>query len=134
MNFTQGMCDIMSIAWQVLCLLNLFLLPNITFWMTLQSSPHADCQVLWCLDRMRYLYCISLATQKTTHKISLFQKLAKIICDFHTGDARYHVNCMASFVSPRSISAAKNASKEYKNTDPAFDDVIGEILKDKSRL
>ena len=58
----------------------------------------------------------------------LIGKLAKIICDFHTGDAQYHVNSMPSFVSPRSISAAKNASKEYKNTDPAFDDVIGEIL------
>ena len=54
--------------------------------------------------------------------------------EFHTGDVRYHVNCMASFVSPKSISAAKNASKEDKNTDPAFDDVIGEKLKDKSRL
>ena len=26
--------------------------------------------------------------------------------DLHAADARYHVNCMASFMSPKSISAA----------------------------
>ena len=41
---------------------------------------------------------------------------------------------MASFISPKSISAAKNASKEDENTDPAFDEVIGEMLKDMSRF
>ena len=56
------------------------------------------------------------------------------LSDLHAADVRYHVNCMASFMSPKSISAAKNASKEDENTDPAFDEVIGEILKDKSRL
>ena len=29
-------------------------------------------------------------------------------------------------MSPKSISAAKNASKEYENTDPAFDEVIAQ--------
>ena len=34
----------------------------------------------------------------------------------------------------KSISAAKNASlKEDENTDPAFDEVIGKMLKDRSR-
>ena len=58
------------------------------------------------------------------------------LSDLHAVDARYHVNCMASFMSPKFISAAKNASKEDENTDPAFDEVIGdhEMLKDKSRL
>ena len=56
------------------------------------------------------------------------------LSDLHAADARYHVNCMASFMSPKSISAAKNASKEDENTDNAFDEVIGEMLKDKSRL
>ena len=37
-------------------------------------------------------------------------------------------------MSPKSISAAKNASKDDKNTDPACDEIIGEVLKDKSRL
>ena len=50
------------------------------------------------------------------------------LSDLHAADVRYHVNCMASFMSPKSISAAKNASKEDENTDPAFDEVIGEIL------
>ena len=56
------------------------------------------------------------------------------LSDLHAADARYHVNCMASFMSPKSISAAKNASKEDENTDHAFDEVIGEMLKDKSHL
>ena len=52
----------------------------------------------------------------------------------HAADARYHVNCTASFMSPKSISAAKNASKEDENTDTGFDEVIGGMLKDSSRL
>ena len=56
------------------------------------------------------------------------------LSDLHAADARYHANCMASFMSPKSISAAKNASKEDENTDPAFDEVIAEMLKDRSRL
>ena len=56
------------------------------------------------------------------------------LSDLHAADARYHINCMASFMSPKSISAAKNASKEDENTEPAFDEVIGKMLKDKSRL
>ena len=30
--------------------------------------------------------------------------------DLHAADERYHVNCMASFMSPKSISASTNAS------------------------
>ena len=30
------------------------------------------------------------------------------LSEFHTGDVQYHVNCMASFVSPKSISAVKH--------------------------
>ena len=56
------------------------------------------------------------------------------LSDLHAADARYHVNCMASFMSPKSVSAAKNASKDDENTDPAFDEIIGEMLKDKSLL
>lgn len=56
------------------------------------------------------------------------------LSNLHAADARYDVNFMASFMSPKSISAAKNASKEDENTDHAFDEVIGEMLKDKSRL
>ena len=56
------------------------------------------------------------------------------LSDLHAADARYHVNCMASFMSPKSVSAAKNASKDDEDTDPAFDEIIGEMLKDKSRL
>lgn len=37
-------------------------------------------------------------------------------------------------MSLKSISAAKNASNKDENTNPAFDQVIGEILKDRSRL
>jgi hypothetical protein len=56
------------------------------------------------------------------------------LSDLHAADARYHVNCMTSFMSHNSISAAKNVSKENKNTDPAFDQVIDEMSKDRSRL
>ena len=41
---------------------------------------------------------------------------------------------MYHIMSPKSISTAKNASKEDENTDPAFDEVIGEMLKDQYQL
>ena len=56
------------------------------------------------------------------------------LSDLHAADARYHGNCMTSFMSHNSISAAKNVLKENKNTDPAFDQVVDEMSKDRSRL
>ena len=59
----------------------------------------------------------------------LFTDLLGALSDLHGADAQYHVNCMASFMCRKSISAAKNASKEDENTDPAFDEVIVEMSR-----
>ena len=56
------------------------------------------------------------------------------LSDLHAADARYHVDCMTSFMSANSIAAAQNASKVNVNEDPAFDSVTEEMVKDKSRL
>ena len=42
------------------------------------------------------------------------------LSDLHAANARYHVNCITSFMSLKPISAVKNASKEDENTDPAI--------------
>ena len=56
------------------------------------------------------------------------------VSDLHAADARYHVNCMTSFMSPKSVSAAINNSQEEEKADPAFDSVIDEMSKDRSRM
>lgn len=56
------------------------------------------------------------------------------ISDLHAADARYHVDCMTTFMSPKSINAAQNASKEVDETDLAFNQVIDEMMNDRSRL
>ena len=56
------------------------------------------------------------------------------VSDLHAADAWYHVNCMTSFMSPKSVSAAINNSQEEEKADPAFDSVIDEMSKDRSRL
>jgi len=56
------------------------------------------------------------------------------LSDLHAADARYHVNCMTCFMSPKSISAAKNSTNVDEPVDLAFDQVMDEMKKDKSRL
>ena len=57
------------------------------------------------------------------------------LSDLHAADARYHVDCMTCFMSPRSISAAKNRARDVEDDiDSAFDLVIDEMVKDRSRL
>ena len=56
------------------------------------------------------------------------------LSDLHAPDSCYHVDCMASFMSPNSIAAAQNASKVNVNEDPVFDSVTEEMVQEKSRL
>ncbi|EDO50031.1 predicted protein [Nematostella vectensis] len=49
------------------------------------------------------------------------------LSDLPAADARYHVHCMTKFMSPKSISAASNASKKKERVDSAFDLVIDDI-------
>lgn len=55
------------------------------------------------------------------------------LSDLHAADARYHVSCMSSFMSSRSVSAASNSS-QVKDVDQAFQDLLEEMEKDKSCL
>jgi len=68
------------------------------------SSPGLSSLVVFRQNASTILH-LTGDTEDDTQDL-LIGKLAKIICDFHTGDAQYHVNSMPSFVSPRSISAA----------------------------
>ena len=56
------------------------------------------------------------------------------VSDLHAADARYHVNCMTSFMSPKSVSAAINNSQEEKKADGAFDSIIDETSKDRLHM
>ena len=53
----------------------------------------------------------------------------------HAADGRYHVDCMTSFMLPRSINAAANAGLEEKeNGDSALDYVIHEMSKEYKQI
>ena len=58
------------------------------------------------------------------------------VSDLHAADARYHVDCMANFTCPKSISGARNVTERNTNVeaDLAFDSVIEDMSKDRSRL
>ena len=56
------------------------------------------------------------------------------VSDLHAADARYHVDCMANFMSPKSIFAAINRSQKVEKTNKAFNSVICEISKDRSSM
>lgn len=43
--------------------------------------------------------------------------------DLRAAGTCYHVDCMTTFLSPASITAAQNASKVNENEDPAFDSI-----------
>ena len=57
------------------------------------------------------------------------------VSDLHAADARYHVDCLASFTCPNSIKAARNAAdrKTTVEADNAFSSLIEEMSKDRSR-
>lgn len=57
------------------------------------------------------------------------------LSDLHAADGRYHVDCMTSFMSARSINAAANTGLEAKkNSDSALDYVINEMSKNNSQI
>jgi len=57
------------------------------------------------------------------------------LSDLHAADERYHVDCMTSFMSPRSINAAVNAGLEAKeNSDSALEYVIHEMSRGRSQI
>ena len=57
------------------------------------------------------------------------------LSDLHAADGRYHVDCMTSFMSPRSINTAANAVLDAKkNGDLALEYVIHEMSRNSSQI
>ena len=54
--------------------------------------------------------------------------------DLHAADARYHIDCRANFMSPRSVNYAANADRTDKDTDAGFQSVVKEISGNQSRI
>ena len=54
-------------------------------------------------------------------------RMGEVLTDLHAADVRYHVDCKATFVSPKSIEAAASGRFKITSTelnDTAFDSVI----------
>lgn len=65
------------------------------------------------------------------------ERVNSALSDLHAADGRYHVNCMTSFMSSRSVvyaSRKEEGSVELLEHDAAFEAVINELSKDKSRI
>lgn len=59
------------------------------------------------------------------------------LSDLHATDGRYHVSCMTSFMSSRSVSYASKKSEESCSgveDDVAFDTIVSTLSKDKSKI
>ena len=57
------------------------------------------------------------------------------ISDLHVADARYHVNCKSSCMSPKNVNVANTSVKSSEDDlDVAFKYVTGLMLEDKSRV
>ena len=78
---------------------------------------------------------LDICTQRNdeiAHQVRI--RIEGAVSDLHAADARYHVDCMANFMSPKSIFAAINRSQKVEKTDEAFNSVICEISKDRSSM
>ena len=58
------------------------------------------------------------------------------LSDLHAADARYHVDCMTAFMSPRSVAAAvsHNEEENVSNSDEILENVIAEMEQNKDRV
>ena len=55
-------------------------------------------------------------------------RMAGILTDLHAADVRYHVDCRASFMCPRSIQAASRQSSINTSTDQLVDGAFNSII------
>ena len=55
-------------------------------------------------------------------------RIAGILTDLHAADVRYHVDCRASFMCPRSIQAASRQSSINTSTDQLVDGAFNSII------
>ena len=60
--------------------------------------------------------------------------MAGVYTDLHAADVRYHVDCKATFLSPKSIQAAILQSSSSELKDAAFDSVIKYLAKNKASI
>ena len=61
-------------------------------------------------------------------------RMAGVFTDLHAADVRYHVDCKATFLSPKSIQAAILQSSSSELKDAAFDSVIKYLAKNKASI
>ena len=61
-------------------------------------------------------------------------RMAGVYTDLHAADVRYHVDCKATFLSPKSIQAVIRQSSSSKLKDAAFDSVIKYLAKNKASV
>ena len=75
--------------------------------------------------------------RKDRQSEEIMVRLAGVLSDFHAANVRYHVDCKATFLSPKSIQAAANKSSqstEKEPTDPALDSVLEYMAENKASI
>ena len=61
-------------------------------------------------------------------------RMAGVYTDLHAADVRYHVDCKATFLSPKLIQAVIHQSSSSELRDAAFDSVIKYLAKNKASI
>ncbi len=62
--------------------------------------------------------------RKDTQSEQIRVRMGGVLTDLHAADVRYHVDCKATFLSPKSIQAAVRYSSGTELNDTAFDLVV----------
>ena len=57
-----------------------------------------------------------------------------VLTDLLAADVRYHVDCKATFLSPKSIKAAVHQSSSTELNDTAFDSVVKYLAENRGSI
>ena len=73
-------------------------------------------------------------TRKDTQSEQIRVRMGGVLTDLHAADVRYHVDCKATFFSPKSIKVAVRQSAHTEHNDTAFDSVINYLAENKGSI
>ena len=72
--------------------------------------------------------------RKNTQSEQIGGRIVGVYTDFYAADVRYHIDCKATFLSPKSIQAVIHQSSSSELKDAAFDLVIKYLAKNKASI
>ena len=72
--------------------------------------------------------------RKDTQSEQIRMRMGGILTDLHAADVRYHVDCKATFLSPRSVEAAVRKDLSTDIRDSGFDSVVKYLVEKKDSI